>query len=252
MIKLRDNFIYSVDMVRLYTEIRPTELQTIMNKLQYNSYVEYREMKSIKAYRHNFYIRGSLPTQKDFINMDFDSLENMYQVDKEESYSFWLGAEHNARPFDKSLVDVVIQYNPNKCKDSEILKYLLENIFLNNSLTKVKDIDFAIDLPFNIKNIRLVRDLRSSFRLIDNGGDDLTYYMRKRGSNGHIKLYNKARENKEKHDKTRYEITLKIDMDLRYIENYVVDYGLFPDLIILDENKQMEIENTVMDGNSFK
>ena len=83
---MRDKFIYSVDMVRLYTEIRPTEFQIIMNKLQYNSYVEYREMKSIKAYRHNFYIRGSLPTEKDFINMDFDSLENMYQVDKEESY----------------------------------------------------------------------------------------------------------------------------------------------------------------------
>ena len=150
-----------------------------------------------------------------------------------------MGAEHNARPFDKSLVDVVIQYNPNKCKDSEILKYLLENIFLNNSLTKVKDIDFAIDLPFNIKNIRLVRDLRSSFRLIDNGGDDLTYYMRKRGSNGHIKLYNKARENKEKHDKTRYEITLKIDIDLRFIESYIPDIGLFPSIILMGTDKQL-------------
>ena len=227
-----DNFNYSVDMVRLYTEIRPSKFQEIMDKFIYNPYVKYREMKQITAYRHNFYFSGMLPSENSFVEISFDDNGNIYQKDKDNTYSFWLGAEHNARPFSKSVIDIVIQYNPNKCKNSELLKYVLEEIFLNNLNTRVKEIDFAIDMPFNISNIRLMRDFRSSYRLIHNGGDDMTHYMRKRGSNGHLKLYNKARENKEKEDKTRYEITLKIDVDLRFIDSYKVDYGLFPSISI--------------------
>lgn len=243
-----DTFNYSVDMVRLYTEVKFFNFQKIMDNLVYNPYCKYREMKQITAYRHNFYISGMLQNNNDFVNIGFDEYGNIYQKEKDESYSFWLGAEHNARPYSREIVDVVIQFNPNKCKDSELLEYLLDNLFLNNPNTRIKDIDFAIDIPHNIKDIRLMRDLRSSYRIIDNGGDDLTHYMRKRGSNGHIKLYNKARENKEKGNKTRYEITLKLDTDLRFIEMYKVDYGLFPDLLILNLEKQMELDKIIMDG----
>ncbi len=45
-----DSFNYSVDMVRLYTEIRPSQFQEIMDKFIYNPYVKYREMKQITAY----------------------------------------------------------------------------------------------------------------------------------------------------------------------------------------------------------
>lgn len=242
-----DNFNYSVDMVRLYTEIRPSQFQEVMDKFIYNPYVKYREMKQITAYRHNFHFSSTLKTDNEFVEVGFDEYGNMYQKQKDESYSFWLGAEHNARPFSKTVIDVVVQYNPSKCKDSELLSYVLDNIFLNNPLTIVKSIDFAIDIPHNILDVRLERDLRSSYRLIDNGSDDLTHYMRKRGSNGHIKLYNKARENKEPGNKTRYEITLKLDIDLRFINTYKVDYGLFPSLTILDIDKQLGFDS-VIDG----
>lgn len=238
-----DSFNYSVDMVRLYTEIRPSQFQEIMDKFIYNPYVKYREMKQITAYRHNFHFSSTLKTDNELVEVGFDEYGNMYQKQKDESYSFWLGAEHNARPFSKTVIDVVVQYNPNKCKDSELLEYVLENIFLNNPLTRVKNIDFAIDIPYNITDIMLERNLMTSYRLIDNGGDDMTHYMRKRGSNGHLKLYNKARENKEPGNKTRYEITLKIDVDLRFIENYKVDYGLFPGLTIFAKEKQLEISD---------
>ena len=236
-----EEFDYSVDMVRLYAEVKPEVFQDIMDKFIYNPYVKYREMKQITAYRHNFYISGSLPTDKELVSVGYDIYDNEYQKDKEQEYSFWLGAEHNARPFSKIVIDVVVQYNPNKCKDSELLKYILDNLFLNNITTRVKDIDFAIDIPYNIKDIRLKRDFKAGYRLIDNGGDDMTHYMRKRGSNGHIKLYNKARENKEKGNKTRYEITLKIDIDLRFIESYLVDYGLFPSIYIMSIDKQLTL-----------
>lgn len=243
-----NDFNFSVDMVRLSTEIRPSDFQNVMDKFIYNPYVKYREMKQITAYRHNFYFSGMLNNKNDFVEVAFDDKGNIYQKEKDDSYSFWLGAEHNARPFSKSTIDIVVQYNPNKCKDSELLSYVLTEIFLNSPLTKVKEIDFAIDIPTNIKNIRLMRDFKSSYRSIDNGSDDLTYYMRKRGSNGHLKLYNKSRESKLNYDLTRYEITLKVDTDLRFIDCYSVNYELFPDLLILGDDMQLGIDSIILDG----
>ena len=139
-----EKFEYSVDMVRLSTEIRLGVFQEIMDKFIYNPYVKYREMKQVTAYRHNFYFSGILNSKNDFVEVDFDRQGNLYQKECDFSYSFWLGAEHNARPFSKSLIDVVVQFNPNKCKDSELLGYVLNEIFLNNALTKVKEIDLTI------------------------------------------------------------------------------------------------------------
>ena len=63
--------------------------------------------------------------------------------------------------------------------------------------------------------------------------------MRKRNSNGHLKIYNKKNESNLDYECTRYEITLKIDMDLRFIESYIPDIGLFPDIILMGTDKQM-------------
>lgn len=242
-----DTFTYSVDMVRLKTDVKKYNFKAIMDKLNYNPYVKYLEKSQIHGYRHNFYISGTLQSDKDFVNIDFDEYGNMYQKDKEESYSFWIGAGHNARPTERDVIDVVIQYNPNKCKDSELLTYILDNIFLNNANTNIRSIDLAIDIPKNILDVKLLRPLNCSLRTFDNSNDDITYYLRKRGSNGHLKLYNKTRENKLDYDLTRYEITLKLDIDLRFVEMYQVDYGLFPDLLIMND-KQMDLEGSSIDG----
>ena len=74
-----EKFNYSVDMVRLYTEIRPSKFQEIMDKFIYNPYCKYREMKQITAYRHNFYISGMLPSDKELLEINFDEYGNMYQ-----------------------------------------------------------------------------------------------------------------------------------------------------------------------------
>ena len=51
--------------------------------------------------------------------MDFDKYGEMYQKEKVDNYTFWVGAKHNAKNLTPGLVDVVIEYNPNKTKDSE-------------------------------------------------------------------------------------------------------------------------------------
>lgn len=239
-----DNFTYSVDMVRLQTEVKRTIFNEVMKKFTDSSLcsmVDYLELKSIKAYRHNFNIKGMLEPEQEFILYDIDSCDNPFQRSKSPTYSFWIGAEHNAKSPNKNNIDVVIEYNPNKCKDSQLLKYVLDNLFIKNKLTKIKKIDFAIDIPENIQNIKLIRDFRSSYKYFDNGGDDITHYMRKRNSHGHLKIYNKKRESNLDYELTRYEVTIIMDIDLRMIDIYKVDYGIFPDLMLLEE-QQLKLE----------
>ena len=244
-----DTFDYSVDMVRLYTEIKKDIFQNVMSKfhdnISYMSFCTYREMKQINAYRHNFTIKGSHAFEGEFEKMGQDHYGNLFSIEKIQDYSFWVGAEHNAKPHNSGLIDVVVEYNPNKCKDSEFLKYILKSMFLDNPYTKVKKIDFAIDIYHNIKNVILTRNTHCQYKLIDNCGDNITHYMRERGSHGHLKIYNKGREEKSNINKTRYEITLKIDIDLRYISFYEVDYGVFPNIRIRDLEQQMEFPSSV-------
>lgn len=246
-----DTFDYSVDMVRLSTEVKKTLFQEVMNKftddISFMSFCTYREMKQISAYRHNFTIKGSLGAdEKEFEKVARDFYGNEFSIEKEKTYSFWLGAGHNSKAQHSTSIDVVIEYNPNKCGSSEFLKYILKRLFINNPLTVVKKIDFAIDIYHNIKNIILFRDSHCQYRLFDNCGDNITHYMRERGSNGHLKIYNKAREEKlQDVNKTRYEITLKIDMDLRYIQFYQVDFGIFPKISIRDLEQQIKFSDSV-------
>ena len=225
-------------MVRLQCEIKRYDFNNIFKVLVNDSNVNYREMSSITSYRHNFYIKDSF----DSIDIDpkyffhWNLLENI-RIDKLDKCSFWVGAFHNAR-FDKSdYVDLVIEYNPNKCSRSYYLDYILRNCFLDNDSTVVKKVDFAIDFPFDIKDVHLVRDYNSSYRVFDNGGSDRTYYMRKRGSNGSFKLYNKRLESNLDYDKTRYEITLHINNSLKYIDSYSIDLSLFPNVRFTNSNQ---------------
>ena len=233
-----ETFNYSVDKVRLYTEVKSNVFQETMDKFNNYPNVKYREMRTINSYFHNFYIEGYLE-KEGLTLMDFDKYGEMYQKEKVDNYTFWVGAKHNAKNLTPGLVDVVIEYNPNKTKDSELLKYVLDSLFSYNQFTVVKQIDFAIDIMQNIKTIKLLRDFKSSYKYFDNTGDDITHYMRKRNSNGHLKIYNKKNESNLDYECTRYEITLKIDMDLRFIESYIPDIGLFPDIILMGTDKQM-------------
>ena len=224
---------YSIDMVRLSCDVKRKDFEEFFRVLQNDSNINYREMTSITAYRHNFYIKELCdlgdPIYKTFLH--YGILETL-RVDKMQECSFWVGVDHNAK-FEKSkYIDMVIEYNPNKCKGSFYLDRILRSFFVNNNTATVKKIDFAIDFPLDITDVHLVRDYKSNYRVFDNGGSDRTYYMRKRGSNGAFKLYNKQLESGLDHVKTRYEVTLHINSSLQYMDSYKVDRSLFPQLRI--------------------
>lgn len=222
---------YSIDMVRLQSEIKRSDFQEIFELFIADPNVTYREMNSISSYRHNFYIKDLIQNDdsiyKTFLHHNY--LET-FRIDKLDQCSFWVGVDHNSR-FEKSkYVDIVLEYNPNKCSRSLVLDYILRRCFSSNPTSVVKKIDFAIDLPMDILDVHLVRDYRANYRVFDNGGSDKTYYMRKRGSDGALKIYNKRIESKLDVDKTRYEVTLHINNALRYMSTYSVNKCLFPDL----------------------
>ena len=194
-------------MVRLKVDVPVKAFEVLIkNQFNYEPGVKYKMMSSISSYRHNFYIE------------DYDVFGC--------KCSFWLGAEHNSRKRN-SDVDVVIEYNPNKCIESPILNYLLDNIFKNNKYVEVKSFDLAIDIPCNILDLNIGQSGNMSRRVFDNGSDDKTYYFRKGKSNGAIKIYNKKRESKLSYELTRYEITLNPNMYICDMSAYTVPQELF-------------------------
>lgn len=201
------NLNYSIDMVRLKAEVPIKVFETLVkSQFDYEPGVKYRAMSSISAYRHNFYIE------------DYDIFGC--------KCSFWLGASHNSRKQSKDT-DIVIEYNPNKCLESPMLNYLLDNIFKDNKYVEVKSFDLAIDIPCNILDLNIGQSGNMGRRIFDNGADDKTYYFRKGKSNGAIKIYNKKRESELNHELTRYEITLNPNMYICDMSAYTVPEDLF-------------------------
>ena len=202
-------------MVRLKVEVPVKAFEVLIkSQFDYEPGVKYKSMSSISAYRHNFYIE------------DYD----VFGV----KCSFWLGASHNSRKQSKDT-DVVIEYNPNKCLESPILNYLLDNVFRNNKYVEVKSFDLAIDIPCNILDLNISQSGNMGRRIFDNGSDDKTYYFRKGKSNGAIKIYNKKRESKLSYELTRYEITLNPNMYICDMAAYTVPEDLFVSINCLSE-----------------
>ena len=86
-------------------------------------------MRLQMKYEFNEIRTNNEPNENEFIEIGYDNFDNEYQVSKESSYSFWLGARHNSKYISRDRVDVVVQFNPNKCQGSEILEYLLLNLY---------------------------------------------------------------------------------------------------------------------------
>ena len=193
-------------MIRLKTEIHKTVLEkVILNPFSVEPGVSYKMMTSITAYRHNFYIED---------NSDFGVCK------------FWIGSSHNSRKA-SDHVDLVLEYNPNKCNGSLLLNYVIDNIFRNDRHVEVKSLDIAIDIPVNILDISYSVKGNMNRRIFDNGSDDRTYYFRKAKSNGAIKIYNKKRESNLDYDLTRYEITLNPNVCIDSMSVYSVPEELF-------------------------
>ena len=173
---------YSVDMVKLKTRLKVDYVEKIISLFSSEPNCMYWEKRGIGDYRHNFKFEEA-PGQR-----------------------WYLAVQHNSAP-KSAKVDIVLKYNPNKCKDVPLLEYVLANFYRNSPAVEVLAMDIACDIPVNILDLSFRKGKRDMITY-DKGSDNKTFYVGARGSNGYSKIYNKKRESNLDYELTRYEITI--------------------------------------------
>lgn len=210
------NIIYTVDMLRLKTEITAEKF----------SYIEYM-LKSC----YNDIIK------KFYNSFNIGDFKYNYVLEVDEGSSFWIGFMHNAQSCKKGAIsnhntthNLTLEFNPNKVKIDGFLKFLLNFIPLNSWI--IKSCDFAMDLKINILDLcgfdkKRYKDLRT----FDCGYDNKTYYMGR--TDNRIKIYNKGIESNLSRNLTRVEISKKLDLRVLDINMFDLKINL-PELYTND------------------
>jgi DNA relaxase NicK len=182
-------------MIRIITRVKITDFEYFQLYISQEPAVKMYQTMKYKDYKYNY----------------------VYSVKtKEEEYSFWVGYRHNSEKVGVSY-QMCIEFNPNKVPPwDKVWLYLMTNYIKEDS--RIVSCDVAIDLMnINIQNIVIDRKLKRDMFTYDKGGDNKTYYLGKGA--GRVKIYNKARERgMEGVNWTRYEVSLKIDEQVKWYE----------------------------------
>lgn len=205
-----NNLIYSVDMLRLKTYMTYSTF----------SEIEFRFDTVWKEFIKKKYTTGRM---KDFFYN--------YNIEIEDSVSFWFGFLHNTekrQQSDRTEYNFTIEFNPNKLKDNHILMYLL-NL---SGEWYIKSLDLAIDIKVSI--LDLITDIsgRHEQKIISRGYDNKTIYIGK--GDGRVKIYNKKIESKLNilGDLTRVEVSRELD-DFNIRSTKLFDFGeFFPNIYL--------------------
>lgn len=212
---------YSVDMVRLLVKLRPGEFQAIFDYQARMPDMSFYMSNRAKDYHYNLVV-------------------------KKERYSYWMGYRHNSSC---DNYDFVLEYNPNKVHDDELVNYILSNYFNKATCYNVKysprvcSVDIAVDINVNILNCLVFKQTRGRYMFYQGNtgrSDDYTIYIGK--GDGRVKVYNKALERGLDYDLTRYEISLKINKPLQRIRMVKVDVEKSPILKIIDMQLGIDAE----------
>lgn len=203
---------FSMDMVRLEV------LEKVCNfdmfcKIYFSKSSDVEEWicNDIKAYKHNVKIEESFELGLPSEFLDKKRPGRPLGVNK-----FWLGYWHNSEELKgcghhkKSSHKLVIEFNPNKCDIREgLLNKVLKMFFSDYIKVSLKSCDICLDLHgIHIDDMVYSKELkRRVVDYMDNGGR--TMYFGERGSNGSVKVYDKAAEQKADKVWTRWETTLK-------------------------------------------
>lgn len=210
--KSGSNLTYSIDMLRLKTEIT------------------YEEFSKIE-----FRFRTCW---KDIIKMNYETTRPSqfhynYVIELEEGISFWFGFLHNTES--KSIVkedkkyNFTIEFNPNKLKTSHVLIWILQRYHD----WVVKSYDVAIDIPVSINSIIIDRGRFKLLQTLDYGDDNKTYFLGRK--DGRVKIYNKKREsNLDVRELTRIEISSVEtgELPIYLLKQYKFEERLFPQLFL--------------------
>ena len=192
------NLNYSVDKAKLYIHgIKINEVQSLMNVLSLDINISSYESKKITNCRYNYSIK-----EPDIV--DFGK--------KVKGNTFYLGIEPNwSRDKNKTHRDIIIEYNPNKIilKDFKSLGAIIP---IDEYKTELMSLDIAIDIfNYHIQDLIIYKRHGNEYKCTLEHSKIETVYLGAFGENGHIKIYDKAKEQRLSDDTiwSRYEITYK-------------------------------------------
>lgn len=174
---------YSIDKVKLeFQYVKTDRVQSFLDSLTYTDYDSYYESNKITKCKHNF----------------------LYET---KEGSVYVGVVPNWKKECRHDKSIILEYNPNKVDPflSDSFAWLK---LIPKACIKIMNFDVACDMDLPYSSVRMLkRDKRESFSIFGHS-DVETRYLGAMGHN-HIKLYNKALEQKVNVDWTRFEITIK-------------------------------------------
>lgn len=179
------NLHYSIDKIKLeYYFVKTPRIQQFLDNLSMADFTSHRTSNKIVECKHNF------------------------EWKNESCGTVYVGIIPNWESEEKSDKNIILEYNPNKVNPFKIKELAwLQNIPV--ALIKVMSFDIAVDMPTPFNTVRMLkRDVRE-YQCQIGRSEIETRYLGVMGHN-HVKLYNKAKEQKIKDmDWTRFEVTCK-------------------------------------------
>lgn len=134
-----------------------------------------------------------------------------------DDYSFFFSYKSNISQ--ELSTRLRLSYNPNKVDENDtMLNILLHTFKVDRKKVKIQSFDVAFDY-YGITTSDLVFDKgrKNEYKIFKYPESDYTYYLGKGGTNGSVKIYDKAtEENKGQADynKTRYEVTIRPNLEI--------------------------------------
>lgn len=218
---------YSIDKVKLYIwGIKLPLIQEIIDNFAIDNMVTGYESHKITSCRYNYTIKNNSA--------------KVFGM-KMQSGTIYLGIEPNwSKDKNKGFRDLIVEYNPNKVNISDFKQMkFLQHIKIDR--IEIKSMDIALDIPADISDFVVHKRHGSEYKAMIEHNKLETIYLGAFGTNGHIKIYDKAKEQKEHLIKwTRFEITYKNlgFMDIRD-EQVILDTKL-PKILIINKNVDLE------------
>ena len=166
---VKDNIIYSLDMLRLKT---------------YTNFIEWSNIVFFFETYHKDKIK------KSWIGTKIQEFHYNYVIEIEEGKSYYLAFHHNNEKEyeNKDLYNLTIEFNPNKLKDSKLLMYILNKF----NRWYIKSYDIAFDLRIGIEDLIYDMSGRRIEKIENHGYKDKTIMLGK--GDGRVKIYNKKKE----------------------------------------------------------
>lgn len=206
---------YSIDKIKLhfkYTKL--DKIKSFLLELGMSNFDKYYESNKMVKCKHNF-------------------------VFGENDGVVYVGVVPNWIKEEKFDKDIILEYNPNKVNPF-LMKELSWLLHHNKACIEVMFIDFAIDFRLPYKYFRMFKRDKREYMCSIGHSDVETQYLGALGHN-HIKLYNKAKEQKLKDlDWTRLEITCK---EIKSLSSQLKDFDCmnFPGLLIVNTDINFDI-----------